>query len=117
MNNPISLSYGYTTNAGVYMVYADNGTKLWIVAATMGEAVDIYLSNQLPGFTNEEFPFVNARLVAPTEILTSDSNAGASSGVAATAQAWATTYNSAVAAGLTATGSSTGTQIILKRTS
>jgi hypothetical protein len=117
MLNPIPTNYGYTTSAGVYSVWVDNGTKLWIVAATMGEAVDCYLSGQLPNFITEEFPWVNARLVGPNEVLTSDSNAGASSGVSATAQAWATTYNTAVAPGLSGTNSSQGTQIILKRTS
>jgi hypothetical protein len=117
MNNPIPTNFGYTTNAGVYSVWVDNGTKLWIVAATMGEAVDAYLSSQLPNFTSEELPWVNCRLCGPTEIYTSDSNAGASSGISATAQAWATTYNAAVAAGLSGANSSQGTQIILKKTS
>jgi len=110
-------SYGYSGVAGVFQVFAENGSKMWLVAATPGEAVDAYISNQNPQFFSQELERITVGLVVPTEVLTSDSHAGASSGVSATAQAWATTYAAAVAAGASGANSSQGSQIVLVRTS
>lgn len=114
----LASNYGYSTPAAVFQVASENSPKIYVVAATPGEAVDIYLSNLavLPGL-DQELLAVRVVICNPNEIYTSDTNAGASSGVVATAQAWATTYNAAVAAGASATGSTIGTQIILKKVS
>jgi hypothetical protein len=111
-------NYGYSTAAAVFQVGSENSPKMYVVAATPGEAVDIYLSNLavLPAL-DQELLAIRVTIVNPIEVYTSDSNAGASSGVAATAQAWATTYAAAVAVGASAVGSTQGTQIILKKAS
>ena len=117
-NTTQSAAYGYTTAAKVYRVKSSNGEQAWYVAATPGEALDAYASTLGPpqalAFPPED---MTVTMCQSTDVLTTSSVAGTSSGVSATCAAWATTYNTSVAAGLSGTNSSIGTQALLLRTS
>ena len=110
-------NFGYSSATYVFQVRTANGPIGYVVAGSMGEAVDAYNANQKPAYLDQEFPDVSVRIVAPTVSLTSTAQAGASSGVTATAQAWATTYASIAAVGASGTNSSAGAQIVMIRTS
>lgn len=117
-NTTQSTAYGYSTTAKVYRVRSPNGYTAWYVAATPGEAVDDYISRlspvQLDPFQVEEISVI---MCQSTDIITSGTDAGASSGVSATCAAWASTYSSSLAAGLSGANSSQGTQRLLSRNS
>ena len=110
-------NYGYSSAVYVFQLRTGNGPVAYCVAGSMGEAVDAYNANQNPKYLDQEYPEVSVRIVSPSLSITSDSRAGASSGVTATAQLWATGYAAIAAVGASGTNSSAGAQLLMIRSS
>lgn len=110
-------NYSYSSTVYVFQVRVGNGPMGYMVAGSVGEAVDAFLANQNPKFLGLETEEVSAKIVSPSLNLTSDSHAGASSGLTLTAQQWATTYAAIAAVGASGTNSSTGSQLLMIRSS
>lgn len=110
-------NYGYSSTVYVFCVRTLNGPEAYAVAGSPGEAIDAYVANQNPAYLGLETAEISVRIVSPAMNLTTDSRAGASSGITATAQLWATCYAATAAVGASGTNSSTGSQLLMIRSS